>query len=354
VRLVGRGHPAVRGTHRKTFELARDAEITERATCVLAVQATGADRPLAGPVRITISAGGESYQLTARANPAWDPAGPVVVRRSPLRLPGTLATHASASAADLPRPLVALLRSPDIVVTIDVEPVPGPPTVVLFALDPDQPGDLRLAAELAAADVVLAEDEPAARLLGRRMARGPVDVTSRVLVVATRELPGATVAAALRHVRIETVGLAAQLAAAAAAPSREPVLLAGAPADLRAVLRTAPVDTRLVLRAGADRVADALRLAAELRGRSEAVVVQPAAPPQYVAPGAEPELASSDDAYLCLVAASESGALDPPVRAAVSALLADGVPTRAVAKALAALTGWDRRRAYQAVLGWRS
>jgi hypothetical protein len=37
---------------------------------------------------------------------------------------------------------------------------------------------------------------------------------------------------------------------------------------------------------------------------------------------------------------------------AVDGLVANGVPTRAAAAALATLTGWDRRRAYDAVLNW--
>jgi hypothetical protein len=38
----------------------------------------------------------------------------------------------------------------------------------------------------------------------------------------------------------------------------------------------------------------------------------------------------------------------------VAALLADGVSTKTAANALATLTGWDRRRAYDTVLDWRN
>ncbi|MDT4949808.1 MAG: hypothetical protein QOJ37_2403, partial [Pseudonocardiales bacterium] len=104
MRLVGRGDDRIRATHTKTLELTVDAAITERATCVLAVAVHPEPaQPLAGPVRITISAGGETFSVQALAYSGWDPAGSAVVRRSPLRLPGTLATHADAASSDLPR-----------------------------------------------------------------------------------------------------------------------------------------------------------------------------------------------------------------------------------------------------------
>jgi hypothetical protein len=353
VRLVGHGHSAIRATHTKTIELTADADITARATCIVGVGLTGATAARAGTVRITITAGGESFALEARANSSWDPAGPAVIRRSPLRLPGTLATHASAAASDLPRPLVAALRDPGAEVMIDVEPIPGPPTAILFAFDPARPRDARLLAELAAADLIVAEDDEVARQLGERVGHGPVRVDGRVLVVAVRELPGATVVEALRTVEIETVGLAPRLAATAASPSRGPVLIAAAGADARELLRRTPIDTRLVLATPADRLPGLLALAEELRGPGGAVLVQAYAPPQRIEPGDRPHLAGPGDVHVCFDAGTGESALDPAVRAAIDGLLADGVATKAAARALATLTGWDRRRAYETVIGWR-
>ena len=354
MRLVGRGHDAIRATHTKTLELTVDAHISERATCVVAVDVSGATAPLAGPVRIILSTGDETFTLEARANSGWDPAGPAVIRRSPLRLPGTLATHASAAASDLPRSLVALLCSPDTDVEVTVEPIPGPPTAVLFAVDPGRPRDARLLAEWAAADLVVAEDDDVARLVGERVGHGPVSVDGRVLVLAVRDLPGQTVVDALRTADVETVGLAPPLAAAAAAPSRGPLLIAPADADPLELLRRTPAGTRLVLATAAERLPDLLRLAAEIRGPGIATVVQPYAPPIRVEPGEQPQLPSRDPVHVCLTDAAETVGPDPAVWAAVDALLADGVPTKSAAKALAALTGWDRRRAYDAVLARRT
>jgi hypothetical protein len=353
VRFVGHGHPAIRATHTKTLELTPDEDITERATCVVAVGIDEAPAPLAGTVRITIRAVDESFTFDARANSEWDPQGTAVIRRSPLRLPGTFATHASAAARDLPRPLAEALRNPDAVVEVTVEPIAGRPCAVLFALDPNRTGDPRLRAELAAADLVVAEDETAARLLGERVAHGPIHVDARVLVVAARELPGQTVVGALRNVDVETVGLPPPLAAAAASPSRSPVHIAPTGADPSDLLRDAPAGVRLVLAAPADEVAALLALAAEVRGTAGAVLVQAHAQPIRVHADEPFELASSDRVHICFDAAPESTALDPRVREAIGELLADGVPTKTAAKTLAALTGWDRRRAYDTVLNWQ-
>jgi hypothetical protein len=354
VRLVGHGSPAIRATHAKTLELTRDLEITERGTCIVAVDVEPVAAPLAGPVRITISAGGEQFALVARANSAWDPTGPAVIRRSPFRLPGTLATHATAAAADLPRTLVAALQDPTKTVEVTVEPIRGRPCAVLVALQEHGGNTAQLSAELAAADLIVAEDEDAARMLGERTSHGPVPVDGRVLVLAVRDLPGQSVLAALGRVDVETIGLPPALSAAAASPSRGPLLIAPAGADPRALLRNTPAGTRLVLRSDADRLPALLAVADDIRGPRGAVVVQPYAPPLRVDAGIRPVLPSKDPVVVCTDADRGEAALDPRIQAALDGLLADNVPTKTAANALATLTGWDRRRAYDLVLARRS
>ncbi|HZC72532.1 MAG TPA: hypothetical protein VE442_17680, partial [Jatrophihabitans sp.] len=83
-----------------------------------------------------------------------------------------------------------------------------------------------------------------------------------------------------------------------------------------------------------------------------AVLVQGSAPPVRHRPGAPVALAGGEPVHICLDAAVADDAMDPRVRAAISGLLADGVPTKAAANALAALTGRDRRRAYEIILAW--
>lgn len=355
MRLVGHGSPAIRATHAKTLELTRDPEITERGTCIVAVAVDPVAAPLAGPVRITISAGGEHFVLEARANSAWDPTGPAVIRRSPFRLPGTLATHASAAAADLPRALVAALQDPATAVEVTLEPIRGRPCAVLVALPEHGRMDgAQVRAELAAADLIVAEDDEAARALGERTSRGPIPVDGRVVVLATRDLPGQSVLAELDRVDVETIGLPPALSAAAASPSRGPLLIAPDGADPRELLRNTAAGTRLVLRTEADRLPALLTLADEIRGPHGACLVQPYAAPLRVAAGSRPALPSRDPVAVCFDADSSAAALDPRIQAALDGLLADNVPTRTVATALAALTGWDRRRAYDLVVARRS
>jgi len=353
VRLTGRGDGAIRATHAKTLEFTADPQITERATCIVAVGTAVADpvRP-AGPVRITISAGDESFAFEALGNPGWTPGGAAVVRRSGRRRPGTLATEASAGAADLPRSLVDALREPGAVVELTVEPIRGRPAVVLVALDPEAPLDPRVAAELAAADLVVAEDDAAGAVLGERVAHGTVRVAGRVLVAATRELPGTTVASQLASVPVDVLGLPPALTAAAASPSRGP-LTVDESGDPRALLRKVPAGHRLVVRTSTDEVAGLLSLARDVRGTGSAVLVAPESRPQRVRVE-EYVTAGRESVHLCFDAVTESTALDPAVEAAVRGLLADGVPTKTAANALAALTGWERRRAYETVLGWRA
>ncbi|HKC29364.1 MAG TPA: hypothetical protein VKB75_15220, partial [Jatrophihabitans sp.] len=329
--------------------LSPDPQITARATCIVAVGLQPAGSALAGPLYLTLQAGGASFELEAHANPSWDPSGNAVIRRSPVQLPGTFATAATAAAADLPAELTAALRDANGLVQLDAELIRGRPAVVLFAADPRIQHDPRLAAERAAADAVIAEDEGAARLLGTRAQRGPVEVDGRVLVVATSQLPGDSVSGALDALPVETVGLPPALAAAAASPTRAPVLI-GRVGDPAEQLRSTPPDVRLVLGVDASRVGELLGLAAELRGTGKATAVQEYTWPIRVEAGRPLQLPSRDRVYLCFDASAEQLPVDPRVRTAVAGLLADGVPTKTAARALAELTGWPRRRAYDYLL----
>ena len=360
--FVGSGHPAIRATHHKTLEVTPDPDITERATCVVAVSVTGGPSAIAGDVRITIRAGDQSFALTARGNSSWRPGSSAVIRRSPLRLPGTFATHATAAASDLPRELVAALHDRHTDVTVEVEPLPGRLCAVLFAADPGQPDDPRLRAELAAADAVIAEDAGAAGLVAAAgtaglvaawAAAGPMAVTGRTLVVATEDLPGRSVVADLAGVEVETVGLPASLAAAAAFPARGPLLLMPSGAEAATALRDAPAGARVVVEVAADEVMAVLRRAAHEHRAEQAVLVRGAAAPVRVTTDVPVELWGSDPVQVCFGPRVAYDGLDGRAQAAVSALLAEQVPTRAAARVLAELTGWPRRTAYEYVVEQR-
>ncbi|WP_375477693.1 DUF371 domain-containing protein [uncultured Jatrophihabitans sp.] len=388
MRFTGCGHPAIRATHAKTLELSLDAEISERATCVVAVGAQADPaQPLAGAVLVAVVAGRERFEFAATANSSWDPRGPAVIRRSPLRLPGTLASAADAGAADLPAGLRAALRDPTTRVVVELTAAPNRPTVVLFAADSTRARDPRLAAELAAADLVLAEDAGARALADshqqsnqaavRTMFRAPARASSkapadrppdrldgRLLVLSTRDLPGRTVPVPGERsadatvwlpddVALDVVGLPPALAAAAASLGDSPLVLAPAGADPREVLRDAPAAARVLLAADVRRLPEIVQLARQLRGSAAATIVRDTAPPVHPAGDTIPDLPGRGPAFVCFAAAPGEQALDPGPRAAVVGLLADGVPVAAAARALAQLTGWPRRRAYDAVLALR-
>ncbi|MCK2236636.1 MULTISPECIES: DUF371 domain-containing protein [unclassified Crossiella] len=335
------GHPEIRATHNKTWELTPDAELTARATCVLGVRAVAEGGPLAGPVQLRISVGEHSVLVRAVGNPNWVPGGPAVIRRSSVRLPNTLATDADLSAADLPRDLAAQLTDPAVAITVEVAAVEDPGTLVLFHANGSSP---RLRAELAAADTVIAEDAGARALVGRSTGEG-----GRTLVVATEDLPGRTV----RHLlgdRTEVIGLPPGLAAAAASPSPAGIFLtepARKPAD---ALRGAPLDAKVVLRLAAEHADKVLAAARDRGARTLAVATEPYAESERPRWGEIGALALPDrgEFWLCLDPAATQG-LDPLLHKLVTGLLAQGVPARSVAQSLADLPGFTRRTAYDAV-----
>ncbi|MGW0516735.1 DUF371 domain-containing protein [Crossiella sp. NPDC003009] len=345
------GHPEIRATHDKTWELTPDTELTARATCVLGVGAVTEGGPLAGPVQLRISAGGHSATVRAVGNPNWVPGGPAVIRRSHLRLPGTLATDADLSAADLPRDLTARLTDPATEVLVEVSAVDDPGTVVLCHATGPSP---RLSAELAAADMVFAEDSGARSLLARMTAAAPAravtaGVTGRILVLATEDLPGRTA----RHLLggpTEVIGLPPGLAAAAASPSAAPLhltVLSRKPAD---TLRAAPLDAKVVIRVAADTAAKVLAAARDRGTRTLAVATEPYAEserPRWGELDTLP-LPARGEFWLCLDPVFSQG-LDPLLHKLITGLLAQGVPAKSLAQTLAELPGFTRRTAYDAV-----
>lgn len=122
--LVGRGHPAIRATHAKTFELTAEPAVTPRATCVLAV-GTVLDPDLAelrGRVRLTLATPGfASVSGEATLNPRRAVTDRVVIRRSRNLDPDTLAVDSTLTADDLPPDFAGALTDPEREVRLIVE-----------------------------------------------------------------------------------------------------------------------------------------------------------------------------------------------------------------------------------------
>ncbi|NUR60896.1 MAG: DUF371 domain-containing protein [Catenulispora sp.] len=163
--LVGRGHPAIRATHAKTFELTAESALTARATCVLAV-GTVLDPALAGMrgrVRLTLATAGlPAVSGEATLNPLRAITDRVVVRRSRSLDPDTLAVGSTLTAEDLPAAFAAALTDPDREVSLTVEEL-GPDRPLLrvsFGERTHLPAMKDLQTR-GSAELVIAEDAPA-------------------------------------------------------------------------------------------------------------------------------------------------------------------------------------------------
>jgi hypothetical protein len=391
--LLGHGHPSIRATHSKTLELTADPVIGLAATCVVAtgvaLAAPDGNRErawLAGPVHIELTvgrgdadgrdeSGWPSVCMAALANPDWEPGGTAVLRRGPARLASTMATHADVAAADLPRELVGLLAESRTTVRLAVTSAPasgrpdGRGQLVLLRWPNALVSHRRLVAELAAADVVVAEDTWALRALARHVPAtgfgppapaGPAELrvgaAERVLVVAAGGLPGGSVRQRLAVPAgwaVETAGLTAEEAVAAVSPARGAVQLAGVvgPTEL-AMLLEARLPAGLVVGVDTSLLPRALRYAhrAGLRTGSFAAT-ELTVPAWWGSLDAAPltELArgcAGNPVWCCFDAPPERLAgVDPgPL---IALLRAAGVPAKTVAKALSAVVGLDRRELYR-------
>ena len=109
VTFVCHGHPRISGSHTKTVELTRDADVTGRATCVLGVRSEHDDREigrLRGDVEVTFECGEFRDRFTATMSAFFIGDDALVFRRGPGLRGRTVAFDATKSAADVDRELV--------------------------------------------------------------------------------------------------------------------------------------------------------------------------------------------------------------------------------------------------------
>ena len=230
-------------------------------------------QPLAGPVRIThqrrrrVVHSRRPGQLVLGPDRAGgDPAQPAAAARH-LRHARRRRRGRSAARRSSPR-----CSRPTREVIVDVEPVPADAAdVVLFAAD-HRAGDPPLRAELAAADLVVAEDDGSPRAAAGRVPRQR-GTRAATLVVATATCP----------VRESSTASTAPTSKWSGCPPRwprrprrrRPVRSCSAPTgDAAELLRTTPAATRLVVGTTPDDLAGLLELAARRRGPTGATVAQ--------------------------------------------------------------------------------
>lgn len=133
VNFEARGHPAVLSTHPTTIEVTREANLTPRGDCVVAVCSGMGARDLPSALRaalarsdtmakVVFGVGRFEFEVHGRGDPRLLLSHPtdLVIRRSGFVSDRTLMIHADKSAADLPRGMVRLLQDPRNSVTIDI------------------------------------------------------------------------------------------------------------------------------------------------------------------------------------------------------------------------------------------
>ena len=136
--FTARGHRNIRATHRTTLEITKEADLTPRGDCIVAVGsekgAADLNRELVEALKrgaeatLVIEAGGVTETVRGRGDPRITLTHPtdIVVRKSLYVDSRTLMVEADKSASDLSRELVEALRSGlPCRITIIVEPDKG-------------------------------------------------------------------------------------------------------------------------------------------------------------------------------------------------------------------------------------
>ena len=177
VSFVCRGHANVTGTHDKTLELTRDADISRRATCVLGVSSTHDDLALLrlrGRVNVALECEGVRDEFKATISPFFLGDSSLVFRRAGGLRGRTVAYDASKTAATVDRDLVGRLGSADreLHVTIRADggaAAEGALFVVSLPIGNDADIGRRAIELLERVDLVLAEDTRRLRALAQRL-----------------------------------------------------------------------------------------------------------------------------------------------------------------------------------------
>lgn len=124
--IFGRGHKNIEATHKTTLEFTKDAHLSKKGDCIVAV---ATDKALAdlnaefkeklrkphAKLTITIEAGGIVEQINAHGSPQLILTHPtdMVLRKTDYMCSRTLAVRADKAAQDLSRDLVEKLKNPE-------------------------------------------------------------------------------------------------------------------------------------------------------------------------------------------------------------------------------------------------
>jgi len=132
------GHPMVRSAHPTTIEVTTEDHLTPRGDCIVGVGASSGCAQLdprvkeglrrkGSRVTIRLVVGSLVFEVKAEGDPRLELSHPsdIVIRRSDFISDRTLAVRADASAKDIPRGMVRLLREPGTVGRLEIEVAQG-------------------------------------------------------------------------------------------------------------------------------------------------------------------------------------------------------------------------------------
>ncbi len=133
-KILFHGHPMIRSLHPTTIEVTTEERLTEKGDCIIGVGASkgcaqlgetlkAALRMKGSAVIIRVLVGQERFELMAEGDPGLELSDPhdMVIRESRFLSGRTLAVGASAAAKDIPRPIIARLRDPASVGSLEIE-----------------------------------------------------------------------------------------------------------------------------------------------------------------------------------------------------------------------------------------
>jgi hypothetical protein len=132
--ILARGHPNITAKHKTTFEITKDPYVTPRGDCIIAVSASKAAYDLSREFKHLIKNENTLVAFKLEVGPfTWTVRGygsermtltdvkSMVFRRSQYICPRTVMTKANASASNVPREILQLLKNPDTVIRITLE-----------------------------------------------------------------------------------------------------------------------------------------------------------------------------------------------------------------------------------------
>jgi len=131
--ILARGHPNVLGTHKMTFEITKDSQLSKRGDCVIGVSANKAPFDLLSAFKQACR--NEGAKITARLeaegivdtiqglgnrNLTLSHPTEIVGRKSSYTSERTIMIGADKAALDLDRALIAVLKSPNTKLTVQL------------------------------------------------------------------------------------------------------------------------------------------------------------------------------------------------------------------------------------------